>query len=312
MSNRSSGRPAEGAVWSGRRRAALLAGYAATTFLAFPQVVAGRVIDLGLVLAWVAPACLVLAVEDLAPRRAAGLGFLASLVAQSSILHWIWVVTVVYGHAPPWAGVVAPIALGAYIAVFSAAFAVGAAWLTRVGAASVLVLAAWWTALDHLRSFALSGFPWATLGYTQHENPALMALASWTGVYGLSFITVLGGVAFARVFRASFARRRPSREALAALTAVVALHVLGAGLSAFEDSPDTPRLRVAVLQGNIDQRVKWSPEGGERTLSIYEDLTRRAAAQGARLILWPETAVQGSVATDEVLRQRLGELAVNV
>jgi apolipoprotein N-acyltransferase len=52
---------------------------------------------------------------------------------------------------------------------------------------------------------------------------------------------------------------------------------------------------VAVLQGNIDQGVKWSPEWVESTLGIYEDLSRRAAAQGARVIVWPETAVPGAI-----------------
>jgi len=50
-----------------------------------------------------------------------------------------------------------------------------------------------------------------------------------------------------------------------------------------------------VLQGNIDQGVKWSPEWAESTLGIYEDLSRRAAAQGARVIVWPETAVPGAI-----------------
>ena len=41
-----------------------------------------------------------------------------------------------------------------------------------------------WAGVDYLRSFALSGFPWATLGYAQHQNPLLMGLAPVTSVYG--------------------------------------------------------------------------------------------------------------------------------
>jgi apolipoprotein N-acyltransferase len=68
-------------------------------------------------------------------------------------------------------------------------------------------------------------------------------------------------------------------------------------------------VRVGVLQGNIDQAVKWSPSWAERTLAIYEDLTRRAAAAGAQIVLWPETAVPGSPDGAPELAARLAALA---
>ncbi len=47
------------------------------------------------------------------------------------------------------------------------------------------------------------------------------------------------------------------------------------------------------MQGNIDQGQKWDPEAAVRTLTLYEELTREAAARGAVLVLWPETAAPG-------------------
>jgi apolipoprotein N-acyltransferase len=167
------------------------------------------------------------------------------------------------------------------------------------------VVAALWTALDHLRSFALSGFPWATLGYAQHGNPALLALAPFTGVYGLSFVTVLGGAALARL---ALARRSPRSSSLAAgvaLATVLAAHAAGLLLRAAEPPEPTETVRVAVLQGNIPQGVKWSREWYERTLGVYEGLSRRALAQGAELIVWPETAVPGVIDTDARHTERL-------
>ena len=288
-----------------RGRGPLLLGYALATFLAFPHPVGGRVLDLGLVCAWLAPACLLAGLRGLGPRRAAGRAFLAGLAAHGLVLHWIYVVTVTYGHAPALAGLLAPLGLAAYVACFCAAFGALAAWLGARGAAGPFALALVWTALDHLRSFALSGFPWATLGYAQHGNAALLGLVPWTGVYGLSFASALGGAALAEL-----ARQRASRRAWAALGVLIGLHGLGAALGRAEAQPaGGPSVRVAVLQGNIDQGVKWSPEWAQRTLEIYEDLTRRALARGAALVLWPETAVPGSLASDPELRARLGSLA---
>ncbi len=298
------------------RRAGLLACYAVATFLAFPHPVGAAVVDLGWAAAWLAPLFLILALRGVAPRRGLGLGFLAGLVAHSAVLHWIYVVTVTYGHAPRTIGLVAPVLLAAYIASFSALFGLGVAWLERRGLASLFAIAALWTVLDHLRSFALTGFPWATLGYAQHQNPALMPLVAWTGVYGLSFLSVLGGAALSRFFEPSpLAPDSPSASSRRRWGAWAALGVVGAahGLGALSINPspplDWPTLRIAVLQGNIDQGVKWSPEWAERTLLIYEELTRAAVTQGAEVVVWPETAVPGSPDADPTLRGRIESLA---
>jgi len=342
---------------SGVARALVLAGYAVATFLAFPQPlealgggsweglwrgpgdgVSQGVWDGGLLFAWLAPAALVVGLRGLPPGRAALLGFVAGLAAHAAVLHWIYVVTVTYGHAPPAVGVVAPLGLAAYVALFPAAFGAGAAWLGSggrgvgaVGAVSAVsgvagpfVLAALWTALDHLRSVFLTGFPWATLGYALHRDAPLLTLSAWTGVYGLSFVAVLGGAALAELacrpaggLGGRLGGRRPvPRRAWVALAVVGLLHALGAGIRLAEPAPEDAgpgaSVRVAVLQGNIDQGVKWSPAWAERTLAIYEDLTRRAADRGAELVVWPETAVPGSPSTDPSLRERLAALAREV
>ncbi len=291
-------------------RIALLAGYAVVTFLSFPHPVAGRVLDLGVVFAWLGPALLLLGLHGLTPGRAARLGFVAGLVAHSAILHWIYVVTVHYGHAPAVVGVLAPVALAAYIAVFAAALSAAWAGLGRFGLATPFAAAAVWTALDHLRSFALSGFPWATLGYAQHLNPALMPLAAFTGVYGLSFVTVLGGAALARALLEWSAGRRPGIAVGSALAAVALAHALGfAAGASHPDAGAVARVRVAVLQGNIDQGSKWSSDRGAQILAVYEDLSRRAAEAGARIVVWPETSVPGGIEADAALRERLAALA---
>jgi apolipoprotein N-acyltransferase len=288
---------------SGRARAAWALAYALAPFLSFPHPVAGRVLDLGLFAGWLGPAFLWLAISGLAPRRAALLGFAAGWAAHAAILHWIYHVTVTYGHAPWIAGIAAPAALALYLGAFPALFAACAVALRLPPAVAPFAAAALWAAFDHLRSFALTGFPWATLGYAQHENAALLPLAAFTGVYGLSFLTALGGLG---ALAAVQARGRAGTWLAPAL--VLLAHALGPLVAVPEPrSPDT--VRVAVLQGNIDQGVKWSREWAEQTIQIYERLTRAAAAEGARLVVWPETAVPGSINRNDALRERLGVLS---
>ena len=292
-----------------RFRWALAAAYVFCTFLSFPHPVGDRVLDLGAGLAWLGPAFLLLAVRGLGPRRAWVWAFAAALVAHGALFHWIYVVTVVYGYAPIAVGLLAPLLLGAYVALFVAAFAASHAWLARWRLASPFAVAAVWTACEHARSFVLSGFPWATLGYAQHENTALLGLAAFLGVYGLSFVTLLGAAALADALLAIRRRVAPGPAVWVALGGVLGAHALGfAARAPVADAPHAT-FSVAVLQGNIDQGVKWSPEWASRTLDIYASLTRDATGRGARLVVWPETAVPGSLEWDAALRGRVESLA---
>jgi len=294
---------------SARARLALLSGYAVVTFLSFPHPVGDRVVDLGLVLAWIGPALLIRGLAGLAPRRAAKLAFFASLAAHTAILHWIYIVTVVYGKAPAIAGLAGPLGLGVYVATFSAMFGAALAVFTRGRLDSPWLIAASWAAFDHLRSFALSGLPWATLGYAQHQNDALLALAPYTGVYGLSFVTVLAGASLVHLVGNFRAGRGTRPDVWLAVAAVAAVHVAGLTLRDPEGEDDVRRVRVAVLQGNVDQGVKWSESWAERILANYEGLARNAAEQGAEIIVWPETSFPGLLDIDPDLRRRLSDLA---
>jgi len=277
------------------------------TFLAFPHPLGSAVVDVGSGLAWLPPAALLLWVRGCSPRQAAWRAGVLGTLTHALLLHWIYLVTVRYGHAAPLVGFLAPLLLGAYVGCFVAAFGAGEAWLARRGAASPLGAALLWTLLEHLRSFALSGFPWATLGYAQHGNPVLLALAPWTGVYGLSFVTVLGSTSLLALVWPEPSAGRSRRAGALGVLAVAGL--LAAAAWQQPPAPAGPLLRVAVLQGNVDQGVKWSPEWAERIVTRYERLTRRAVAQGAQVVVWPETAAPGSPGAGPELRRRLARLA---
>jgi apolipoprotein N-acyltransferase len=281
--------------------------YVVATVLAFPHQLGDAVLDLGLWLAWLPPLALLLAVRGRTPASAARWGFGLGVLAHAGVWHWIWVVTVRYGHAPGWVGVGAPLLLATWPGLFTAVFAAASVALSRRRPLSPFAVAALWTALEHGRGVFLTGWPWGTLGYAQHQNGALLGLAPYAGVYVLSFASVLAG---ASLLEWALGREpgRSRRRAALGLATVLALHGVGFALRP-PAAPGPERIRVAVLQGNIDQGVKWSPQWAERTLAIYERLTRRAAAEGAEVIVWPETAVPGAPDGDPALEARLGALA---
>src|SRR5262249_29682636 len=58
----------------------------------------------------------------------------------------------------------------------------------------------------------------------------------------------------------------------------------------FDHLPVAGRIKVAMVQGNIPQRVKWDPKALPGTFKIYSDASLEAAQSHPDLIIWPETA----------------------
>ena len=165
-------------------------------------------------------------------------------------------------------------------------------WVHVRGFPYPLSLPVLWVAFEFLREFLLTGFPWASLGYSQHDHLTLVQSADLFGVYGLSFLIVLSNSVFAELL---LARRRGTRLPWAglAVTAAALAACWGYGTWRLAGDPDSrpQRLQVAVVQGNIPQDVKWHPDYQRETIRIYRDLSLRATrADRPELLIWPEAA----------------------
>lgn len=62
-----------------------------------------------------------------------------------------------------------------------------------------------WAALEFIRSFLLSGFPWFFTGHTQYQYLPVIQVADITGVYGITFIIVMVNAAIVDTIIRSFA-----------------------------------------------------------------------------------------------------------
>ena len=300
--------------------------YGLATFFSFPQEIPGNgngSLDLGIWIVWLAPAALLIGLDGLAPRRAAWFGFWASLIAHSVFFHWFMVVTIQYGGMPFLLGALAPIVPALYVSIFSALFVWGYATWTSEGsrrdsALAIVFGAAWWVAVDWARGNFLGGFPWATLGYALHLDVPMLAWTRGVGVYGLSFVIVAVGIAFSSAWRT---RERGAYQRLAgALGTLALMHGIGAWLNVSPNAGSATEaltggestlepIRVAAIQGNIDQGEKWDADRSTRILEIYLRLSEEAAAQGVDWIVWPETAVPGLIENDRALQAQLADLA---
>ncbi len=152
------------------------------------------------------------------------------------------------------------------------------------GFAAVLLIPTGWTLMEWLRGWIFTGFPWLSLGYSQIDSP-LSGLAPLVGVYGISLAVTLSATLLA------LALQRPEPRRSLAAGSILAAVWLGALLlsDVVWTSPQGPALRVSLLQGNIEQRLKWEPEQRLTIEDTYMEMVEEN--WGSDLIVLPETAL---------------------
>lgn len=164
------------------------------------------------------------------------------------------------------------------------------------GVRRVLLFAALFCLLEWLRGHVLTGFPWNPAGAAWKAGSAMSQFASVVGVYGLSFVTVAAFAAFGAVFGAGRRRVRVG-TALAGGAVLAGLFAFGSGrlASARVENTDT---MVRLVQANIAQASKWTPEAYQSIVDRYVGLTAQTSA-GRRpdIVVWPEGALPASANT---------------
>jgi len=234
------------------------------------------------------------------PRECFRLGLAFGLGLFGTGVSWIYVSLSVYGGMPPALAGFATFCFCLLIALFPAL----AGWLqARVPASPIvratLLIPAAWTLAEWLRSWFLTGFPWLSAGYSAVGWP-LQGLAPLLGVFGVSFATL----ALAGLVLLFIEKQRRTAVALAAVGLVAGAQALRyVEWTAAEGAP----VRVALLQGNIAQELKFRPERYARILETY---ARLAEESSAKLIVLPETAIPNLLERiDPAYLARLGEAA---
>ncbi|MBC5805350.1 MAG: apolipoprotein N-acyltransferase [Candidatus Eremiobacter antarcticus] len=217
-----------------------------------------------------------------------------------------WMTTTIGDFVGGWS-ILALVLLAAMEGLSVAAAAVLAALVCRGSfrAIAVVAIPAAWLLVESIRTRGALGVPFGALGLVAAHLPWLLPVAAYAGVYGLSMIVALVNAAVA----ALFAGTRGAKITAAACIIMVAALVAAGDLAQSRIALPPPQVKVAIAQGNISQRVKWSPQIFDRTLVTYAELTRQAAHRGARLVVWPETAITSTPLQNPLLLATLTQLA---
>ncbi|MBS13382.1 MAG: hypothetical protein CME19_17470 [Gemmatimonadetes bacterium] len=216
---------------------------------------------------------LLLSAAVLHGRAAFLAGFMHGVAYFTATIYWIaWItppgVLAAVFYMALWRGVTVYL-----ISVVTHRFGSGGLW----GAPFI------WVGIEYVSSLGDLGFPWVLLGASQVSYLPLIQYADLVGIFGISFWLVLVNLVLLSLWR---------KRTVVAGVSLVALFLLPTlyGLDRMSATYGSEVLRVGVAQPNLEPLAKeFRPF--ETHFAVLKGQTINAVEDGARLVVWPETAV---------------------
>jgi len=262
-------------------------------------------------IAWFALVPLLKSLEKESPSKAFRLGIIAGLAHYLTLIYWIIIVLNTYGGLNLIVSSAILLLLSVYLSLYPALFSLLVGYL-KGSRFRAFITAGVWVSLEYIRAGFLTGFPWCLLGYTQFGHLHLIQIVDTVGVYGISFLILLANaLIYILLFSAGpGAGKRYLGLEIFLLIVLLSVAMLYGNYRLSGDSEglkDGKPVKVAIVQGNIDQSIKWDPSYQRDSLEKYRGLTETTYGFKPRLIVWPETALpfffqDNAELTEEVYR----------
>jgi apolipoprotein N-acyltransferase len=246
-------------------------------------------------LTWVAPLPVLLIAPRVSRRTAFGVAFGAFTLGALNIWSYDRIVT------PLWLSIfilIVPSLAFAFIVSAYRGFVLRGQIFRAVFALPVL-----WSAVEYLAEFRSVHSTWGNLAYTQMNCLPLIQIASFTGIWSISFIVFLFSSTIAVLFAPATLSK--SRRNLAFAAAVIFILVFGYGFYRLASGPTSSRVTVALI--STDSRLSPQGPAAVSLVRAYVAQIPALAAQGAKVIVLPEkiARIQGDdlAQADVILEQ---------
>lgn len=213
-------------------------------------------------------------------RTALWRGWMGGTGYFAAALFWIVEPFMVDAARQGWMAPFALVFLATGMALFWA-LAAGVGWGLGRGRSRPVALAVSFAAVELMRGYVLTGFPWALIGHVWIDTPVVQA-AAYVGPVGLTLLTTL-------LAALPLVLRLPG-----AVVGAVVIGLLWLGGLARLGEPLPPRaapIHVRLVQPNIPQHLKWAPALIGPQFRQQLEQTAMPADPPPDLTIWPETAL---------------------
>lgn len=238
---------------------------------------------------------LLISIQGEGPKRAFKLGIITGLTHYVTLIYWIINVLSTYGGLNLIVSICVLLLLSLYLSIYTGIFSALTCILNE-SRIKIFLFAGIWVALEYIRTIFLTGFPWGLLGHSLYSRLSLIQIVDITGVYGPSLIIVAINVCMFELlirYRDFFKNRYFIIESFLLVALVTASIIYGKdALTRYSSAkPETTLINTAIIQGNIDQAVKWDESFQGETINKYINLSKSSLKTVPDIIVWPETAV---------------------
>jgi apolipoprotein N-acyltransferase len=147
-----------------------------------------------------------------------------------------------------------------------------------------------WITFEFTYSLTDFNFPWLTLGNSLSYFTNYIQIADIVGVYGLSVLILFANI-FVYQFKRDLSLRKTNKRALAIFTLIIIIPIIYGNYRIISFSSQDGSVKVGLIQPNIDPNEKWSDGNLNQKINSYFELSQKAIEEGAKIIIWPETAL---------------------
>ncbi|MCM8801062.1 MAG: apolipoprotein N-acyltransferase [Candidatus Omnitrophica bacterium] len=239
------------------------------------------------------------ALKDKSKLKAFILAYLTGFIFWLGTIYWLVYVTLI-----------GTVLLSLYLALYFSIFGLFVKHhLSEATYYELLFIPSVWVLLEYIRSYLFTGFPWAFLAYSQYRNLAVIQIADITGSWGVSFLIVLVNLTIY-----FFLSKKPRYIFCLFCLFIVLIYGLFRlyRIQTVEYKPQNKGIRVAVIQGNIPQELKWDSQQKDFILNRYLSLTSQVAREKPDLIIWPEAALPVVLEEEPIYFKRIDDLVKNI
>ena len=233
-------------------------------------------------------------------------GWLTGFLFNLGNLYWIYYVIQHYSSLHPALVVGILILLCIVLALFWGVFlALTGIFRARLGWTKALIIAPFlWIVLEWTRNHTTE-FPWCLVGYSQFNNLRIAQMASFAGVYGLSWLLLSANAAITL-----FVILRKSYYFLACSILVALITIYGH--FRIEGPIGTESARIGVIQGNVPQDAKLDYSFAESIHRKHVGMTMELIQKTKPdIIFWSEASTLFPIRTGGVWSKEIWGLAAN-
>lgn len=233
-------------------------------------------------------------------KQAAILGFFYGFGYFLAGLYWISISLLVDAEKFAWLIPFALTLLPSILALYFSAFAASYKKLNNKfhftkNYQKILLFSLLWMLFEVLRAFLFTGFPWNLIGYSLMFSDTAIQASSIFGIHGLSFFATLFCLTPALLLKYFNSGKNPAKndKIFAAVLSILFIGNLIFGYQRLQNTEitESSKTKLRLVQGNIEQDLKWNPEQKYRNFLKHVELTNAVDKENIAAVIWSETAV---------------------